>query len=214
MKHGLLLPGYACKSWIWEEVQNELKAICELEVFDWPTTLTSDFNSINDFARWVRERMVNSNKTYDFMIGHSMGGLVALNVVKMGTDLIEKTVLVETFITSPRSFFQNLMIEGTSTELVEKVSCMMKEEQKYYSEQLKYQLRELDLTDLVTNLNCEVVALHGDRGCNDYATVLSNLRWCNDLQLKVNMDIISNSCHFPMLENPKELINILKKTLI
>lgn len=214
MKKGLLLPGYACKSWIWEAVQNELKTICQLEVLDWPTKLTSDFNSIEDFALWVRETMMNSDKIYDFVIGHSMGGLVALNVAETEVNRIEKIVLVETFITSPGSFFQNLMMEETSPELTEKVTSMLKEEQKYYSEQLIYQLKELDMTDFVMNLNCAVVALHGDRGCNDFAKVLSSLQWCNDLQLKVDMDLVSNSCHFPMLENPKELIDILKKQLI
>lgn len=213
MKQGLLLPGYACKSWIWQKVQNDLNSICQFEVLDWPTNLTPDFNSIYDFARWVKESKMNLNESFDFIIGHSMGGLVALNIAKMETNQIKKVILVESFITSPGSFFQNLMMEETPIQLTEKVTYMLQEEQKYYSEQLKHQLRELDMTDLVTSLNCEVIVLYGDRGCNNFEKVLTNLQWTKTLQSKISIEIINHSCHFPMLENPKKVTEILKKNL-
>lgn len=212
-KLGLLLSGYACRSWIWEEAKKELDTLCELEVIDWPRKRTSDFNSIQDFALWVRENKMNLDKTYDFIIGHSLGGLVGLEIAKMENSQIKKVILIESFITSPNCFFQNLMMENVSPELKEKVNIMLDQEQQYYSEHLKYQLRELDMTKLVINLTCEVVALYGDRGCMSFNHLQKNLQWSEVLRSKVSLDVICQSCHFPMLENPKKVVDILKNKI-
>lgn len=32
MKRVLFLPGYACQSWIWEKVKNDLDSVCQWDI--------------------------------------------------------------------------------------------------------------------------------------------------------------------------------------
>lgn len=213
MKKGLLLPGYACKSWIWENVKDMIKSECNIKLIDWPTNITSDFHSLENFANWIYKKEIEDTEPYDFIIGHSMGGLVALHLAKMKPKKVKNVILVESFITTPSRFFQNLMMKDTSKELVDKTIDMLKEEKNFYSGQLNERLKDLDLSDLIFNIECEISAIYGDRGCNDGKKVLSELQWSRDIQAKIDFNIVHNSCHFPMLENPNETIALIKKVL-
>lgn len=211
MKRGLFLSGYGCNSWIWEDVEKCIEGNeYNLEFIQWPRELIASFHNVSDFAKWVIDNYIESEKSYDFIVGHSMGGLVALHIANMSAVKINKIVLVESFILSPSAFFQNLLMENTSNKLANKVIDMLKEESELYSNHLKNQLRVLDMTELVNKLNCEISAVYGDRGSNDFNKVLSALQWSEELKSKIKLNVIHNACHFPMLENCGEMVNILE----
>lgn len=210
----LLLPGYACKSWIWSEVKQGLGTLCQLDTLDWPTDITLGFHNPDAFACWVRDSVLDRKGPYDLIVGHSMGGLVALKAAALAPGQVKQVIVIESFLVSPGPFFQNLLLADTPAEIAEKVTEMLKLEQQHYSERLRNQLIELDLTDLVISLDCEVAALYGDRGCRSSEEVLANLQWSADLQAKVSMYIIHDSCHFPMLENPQQVMDVLRCLLV
>lgn len=213
MKKGLFLSGYSCESWIWEDVTNKINSECNVRIIDWPIIKSSNFHCLSDFANWVNTEILPADVNYDFVVGHSMGGLVALYLAKLNPNKIKKIILIESFITSPSNFFKNLMMKETSQELLLKVSTMLKEQRRFYSDQLSYQLIDLDLTKLIKELKCNVYAIYGDRGVSDSGKVISELNWPSDIKFKVKLNIIHNSCHFPMLENSQELSSILNGIL-
>ncbi len=63
-------------------------------------------------------------------------------------------------------------------------------------------------------INIPVNLIYGDRGFKYKKTVIHKLGLPNDLLSKVNIHTVKNSCHFPMLENPKDFSNLIKKILI
>lgn len=213
MKRGLILPGYACKSWIWKDVKEELNQFYDFKFIDWPTNLIKDFYSLTDYATWVRDEYINSNEQWDFIIGHSMGGAVALNIAAMESVDINKIILVESFISPPQKFFQNLLMENADENLIIMVNEMLKKEQKLYCNEIRDMIRKLDLRDLVIKLKSEIIAVYGDRGSNDSNKVLEELKWDDKIKSKISFNTISNSCHFPMLENSDELFNFIKRVL-
>jgi hypothetical protein len=82
---GMLVPGYACTSQIWEPIFDEL-GFYDLTLVDWPVEQTPGFHHLDDFAGWLGAAYWPGE--YDFLIGHSMSGLVALRLA--AADLGEK----------------------------------------------------------------------------------------------------------------------------
>lgn len=208
---GIFLCGYGCKPWIWEDTRklfNDKRD--EISFIEWPTNLISNFSDISDFSRWVKDNYIKENEFYDFIVGHSMGGLIALHMSTLEKVNIGHTVLVESYITSPGKFFQNILMENSSLMLKEKVINMLKEESKYYSPELSNKLKDLDLTWMLNKINNKLHLIYGDRGINNKAIVLKKLGLNIKTQDHINIEIIPNSCHFPMIENSEELLKIFK----
>ena len=138
-----------------------------------------------------------------------MGGLIALQLSTMKDVNVRHIVMIESFITSPGKFFQNILMESTNTDIKERILNMLKEESIYYSPQLKDKLRDLDLADLINKSNSNIHCIYGDRGINDRDKVISELELSDNIKKCININIIKNSCHFPMLENCGELLGLL-----
>lgn len=208
MKNILVLSGYGCKSWIWDKIDSKLNTQCSFDLIDWPDEKLSDFHNLDCFVEWLNSKIVSSNKSYDCIIGHSMGGLVAIHYADKYRDKVKNVVLVESFLKSPGPFFQNLIQDNEST-LVNQVTDMLKEEGSKYSKKLPDQLHELDLTDIVMNLDCSISTIYGDRGSDSLSKVKSELGWDNSLLNRVKVHSVENCCHFPMLENSEKLADLL-----
>lgn len=212
--NGLFLCGYGCKPWIWEKIR-EIYSNDEnnIKFIEWPMDSTNGFNSITEFSTWVRDNFINEDEQYDFIVGHSMGGLIALELSTMKNINVKHIVLIESYIKSPMEFFQNILMENTSELIKEKVLAMLKQESKYYSSELRNQLRDLDLTELINKSNSSIHCIYGDRGVNNKDRVLNELGLPATIQNHMDIKIIQNSCHFPMIENSKDLIDALKTIL-
>jgi pimeloyl-ACP methyl ester carboxylesterase len=156
---------------------------------------------------------MDSDRVYDFIAGHSMGGLVALHLAATQNINLKNIILVESYITSPCEFFQNLVMENTDGNIKDRIMNMLKEESRYYSADLRKQLQNLDLTDLIPRVKSKITLLYGDRGFNNKDRIIKELCLPDATISKINIKSISNSCHFPMLENGSELTAILKSIL-
>lgn len=212
---GLFLCGYGCKPWIWDKIRDNWSYDEKnIKFIEWPISLTNEFNSLTDFSKWVKDNFINEDEYYDFIVGHSMGGLVALQLSTMNNVKVEHVVLIESYITSPGEFFQNILMENTNKVIKEKVLNMLQQESQYYSLELRNQLRKLDLTQLVNKTNFIIHCIYGDRGFNNREKVISELGLSAIIHKHIDIDIIPNSCHFPMIENSEKLISILKTIFI
>jgi len=208
---GLFLPGYGCTPWIWDNIKDHINEGNDLEFIEWPRSKTINFINLIDFTNWVKENYIVNE--YDFIVGHSMGGLVALQLSTLKDVNIKQVILVESFITSPTKFFQNLVMDNLDENLKDKIIDMLKSESKFYSPKLGNQLKELDLTNLINISNSKIHLIYGDRGYNNPSTVIEELSLPKFKEKLLNINIVHNSCHFPMLENSEQFINLLKNII-
>jgi len=209
--NGLFLPGYGCKPWIWQNVKASFND-CDLIIVEWPTHLTNHFHEIADFSKWIIDTY--KIESLDFMIGHSMGGLIALHLSTLNNIKIKDVVLVESFIMSPGKFFQNLLMDSTDDIIKKNVMDMLTKESKYFSRELGNQLKNSNFTDLIETTKSRIHCVYGDRGNHDHKIVIDELGMPNSISNNINIKMIPNSCHFPMLENSEQFIEVLHNRIL
>lgn len=208
---GLILPGYACTSQIWRSIRMELDALYDITWVDWPLEFIDDFHTVEAFAHWLHSS-IQSIK-YDFVIGHSMGGLVALDLAKKDKDLFRQVVLVETFLTPPTPFFQNLFLETGQKSDKRLILDMLAQEKAHYSPRLREALQRVDTDLAAINVGTKVQAIYGDRGCEEPNRVEKELGWYPELQQRVAISVVPNAAHFPMIENAEAMLHLLRAIL-
>lgn len=207
----LLLPGYACTSAIWRPLLAEMRAEADFTAVDWPVGLVSQFHSVSAFCGWLAGAVKLAD--YDFIVGHSMGGMAALMLAAQGKTGRASIVLVESFITAPGIFFRNIIMPGNKSSEAQGVLSMLESEKGRYSADLREELRGSDLSAQVENCPVPIHAFHGDRGCGKLETVIENLGWSNEVKAKVILTAIPNSCHFPMVENAPAVAAALRRII-
>jgi len=162
--------------------------------------------SVSDLTTWVKEQYLSGGQAYDFVLGHRMGGLIALQLLALDGARFTKTIFVESFLRPSEPFYHNLMMEANMAAIGDRVLAMFSEEDAKYTPALKASLKEeFDYTGALDHIANEVFGIYGDRGNRVRSLLLRNLD-LDDQQLgKLDISFIPDSCHLPMLENPHEL---------
>jgi len=181
-------------------------ADCDIEYVEYPGEVTRTCVSVSELTAWVNEQYLSRGQAYDFVLGHSMGGLIALQLSALDGVHFKKTIFVESFLKPPEPLYHNLMMEGNMATMGDKVLAMFSEEDAKYTLELKASLKEdFDYTGSLDHIANRVLGIYGDRGNRDHSLLLRNLD-LDDQQLgKLDISFIRDSCHLPMLENPHEL---------
>ena len=86
-KHLVLLPGLLCDSALWQHQIDDLKAFCDASVMD----LTRD-----DSVTALAERVLDEAPTTFALAGLSMGGYVALEIMRQAPERVDRLALVDT----------------------------------------------------------------------------------------------------------------------
>jgi pimeloyl-ACP methyl ester carboxylesterase len=202
---GLLLYGLKCQPWIWDLMKGDLEE-CDIDYVTYPAEVTRSCVSVSDLAAWVGERYLSHGQAYDFVLGHSMGGLIALQLSAQGGARFGKTIFVESFLRPSEPFYHNLMMDATMAAMGDKVLAMFREEDANYTPQLKVSLKEgFDYTGSLDRIASRVYGIYGDRGNRDRSLLLRNLDLDDHQLSKLDISFIPDSCHLPMLENPHGL---------
>ena len=210
-KTGILLPGYACTSEIWQLICADLGAIYNLICVDWPVEATPGFTSLGDFAVWLNDPLWP--RPCDFIVGHSLGGLVAIQLAASSKVVIPEIILVETFLLPPAPFFQSILLDEASSDPKHVLQEMLEREKAFYSARLRETLREIDNNEQVSRLGKTIHALYGDRGSGNSKEVINKLHWSEKLSASVDVSVIQGACHFPMIENPQAIVQVLKSVI-
>jgi len=202
---GLLLYGMKCQPWVWDQMSSDL-ADCDIEYVEYPAAVTRTCTSVADLTTWVQEQYLSRGQAYDFILGHSMGGLIALQLSALDGARFQKTIFVESFLRPSEPFYHNLMMDANMAVMGDRVLAMFREEDPKYTPELKASLREgFDYTEPLVNITGQVYGIYGDRGKQDRSFLLHNLD-LDDQQLnRLDISFIHDACHLPMLENPHEL---------
>lgn len=204
------LPGYACTADIWQQCVTGMADQYDTIGFSWPTDLTPHFHTISHFSDWLLSR--TDLMPTDTLIGHSLGGLVALDVARKSGLTAPRVILVESFILPPSRFFQNLLMRTALPTLVADVNNMLDQERPMYSATLRERLSSLDMSAEAEQVSVKIDAVYGDRG---YAAteVINSLGWTAAIRERINIHVVSNACHFPMLEQPVATVQTLLSIL-
>lgn len=207
----LFLYGANCTLDIWNNIRNEFKKI-DCDFIAYPHDITMHATSVEDITKWVYQKI--QDERYDFIVGHSMGGIIALELVANYKVLCKKLFLIESNLRPANEFYRNLMMPHNMEVYAETVLSMIRNEAPFYSEKLKESLqKEFDYTDYVRDIACEVYGIYGDRGEKNYIKRIEDLCLDNDINQKIIFRFVEESCHMPMIENPKAFIEIIKDSI-
>ena len=143
-----------------------------------------------------------------------MGGRVALRPVADFLLDCGKVILVESSPKPSGAFYRNLMTPGHMETHGDRVLRMLKEEAPFYSATFKASLRDdFDDSDLIRSYDGSVYGVFGDRGCPAHPNRIGELLLDKDVERCIRFHFIGESCHMPMIENPKGLASAILSIL-
>ena len=206
-----MLYGVNCTKEIW----NKFKPYFidnEVDYVEYPHEITQNAVKIEDITKWVYEK--KSNESYDAIIGHSLGGIIALQLVSEYKMKINKVICLDTNLKPAEPFYRNLMTQEHMNEYGDMILKMFERERLFYKRELFASLQEeFDYSGHVKNIDQTVYVLYGDRGVCEYPNRIQDLNLQEDVLNRLRIKFVKNACHMIMLENPSELAIMLKEIL-
>ena len=147
---GLILYGAKCTVGVWDALKGKL-AIQDVTFVEYPHNITEKASSVSDITRWVYAAY--GKESYDFILGHSMGGIIGLELAADYKLRCDKVIIIESNLKPARKFYRNLMLPSNMERYGDKIISMIKEESEYYSESLTEKLQEdFDYTNYVRKI--------------------------------------------------------------
>ena len=209
MRKILLLPGYACHSNVWRQTVENLREGCEFNRIDWPLELVSAFHCIYDYSQWLLNTY--ELKKFDVIVGHSMGGLVAFDLLRQ-TDL-NHAISVETFFDQIDVLFRNIAASQASENVIRCIQDVFPYKMECFSKQLQANLKGDSYLDLLRSVSHKKINLiYGSRNEKIRDNVLRKLKISEIVDLDL-IHLIPHSSHFPMIENTGEFNDCLKQII-
>lgn len=207
----LLLYGVNCTSKIWDNLRPYLDSY-EVDYVEYPHEITQRANDVDTISKWVYETY--NGKHYDAVIGHSLGGIVALQLASKYKMKFDKIIYIDTNLRPANEFYRNLMTPEHMNEYGNDILAMFKEESKFYTSNLFKSIQgEFDYTKYLKELTQKVYAIYGDRNRPEYKNKITDLNLSNEVLSKLDLRFINNACHMIMIENPKKLYEMIEEIL-
>lgn len=212
MKKVLFLYGMCCKPSVWDAMKDRLDGIDPVFA-EYPHGITQTANTVSDLTRWALR--VYGGQGFDAAAGHSLGGLIALEMSARRPACFGTVILIESNLRPANPFYRNLMMPQNMVRFGDGVYSMLRGEAAYYTDALKASLQEnFDFTPYVHQTQSRVYALYGNRGLKNYNRRVSDLCLGTETEEKLNFKFIRNACHMPMIENPQGLADALAQCLV
>lgn len=212
----LMLYGVNCTKEIWKYIKPYLDEY-EVEYVEYPHEITLHATKVEHITKWVYENY--SSNYYDAIIGHSLGGIIALQLISEYKMKCGKIIYLDTNLKPAEMFYRNLMTQEHMNTYGDEIIEMFNAERKFYRIELFEAIQEdFDYTNYLENISQPVYALYGNRGQSEYENRIRDLNLSDDTLDRLEIRFISDACHMIMVENPLQLVceikNILQETIV
>ena len=208
MKKGLILYGVGCTSAVWDEFQTYFGDFA-VTYAAYPHEITQTAHTASDVTKWVYARY--GRERFDFIAGHSMGGIIALELAARYQMSVGTVILIETNLRPAGSFYRTLLLPANTPKYGERLKAMFREEAPYYTGELKASIQEgFDFSEYLFETDAAVFGVYGDRGVPNYAGRIGDLCLSRAAAERIRFRFVENSAHMPMIENPHGLAAILR----
>lgn len=192
---------------IWSDMYEQLSKF-DIDYVEYPHSITKTASRITDITEWVYYTFGNAH--YDFLVGHSMGGIIALELAASFGLACRQIILIDSNLKPANPFYRNLMTPEHMKHHGSTIMRMMKNEAPYYQENLKKSLQDnFDYTGYVRRVDQDIYAIYGDRGQKGYTDRIRDLCLDESVSERIIFSFIEKACHMPMIENPSALANMI-----
>lgn len=204
----MLLYGVNCTKDIWNYMDPYLSDF-EIDYVEYPHEVTRNAKKVDDITEWVYENY--GHHCYDAIIGHSLGGIIALQLTANYKIKVDKIIYLDTNLKPANAFYRNLMTSKNMEKYGDRILQMFSEEGKFYTADLLKSIQaDFDYTNLVNEISQDIYAIYGDRGMPEYPAKIQDLNLSVQVLDNMNLAFVHDSCHMIMVENPKQLSEIIK----
>lgn len=204
----MLLYGVNCTKDIWNYMNPYLSDF-EIDYVEYPHEVTRNAKKVDDITEWVYENY--GHHCYDAIIGHSLGGIIALQLTANYKIKVDKIIYLDTNLKPANAFYRNLMTSKNKEKYGDRILQMFSEEGKFYTADLLKSIQaDFDYTNLVNEISQDIYAIYGDRGMPEYPAKIQDLNLSVQVLDNMNLAFVHDSCHMIMVENPKQLSEIIK----
>lgn len=208
----LMLYGVNCTNKVWDYFKSYLSE-CEVDYVEYPHEITLKATEVIDISKWVYENY--NHQHYDAVIGHSLGGIIALQLASNFKMKFDKLIYLDTNLKPANEFYRNLMTPVHMNEFGENIIAMFQEQRKFYTPKLFESIQEeFDYTNCLEQITQEVYGIYGDRNQPEYRDKINDLNLSDETLKKVSLKFINNACHMIMMENPKQLFETIEAILV
>lgn len=208
----MMLYGVNCTKHIWDYINPYLRNF-EIDYVEYPHDVTLNAKRVDDITEWVYKNY--GHYCYDAIIGHSLGGIIALQLIAEYKMKVNKIIYLDTNLKPANEFYRNLMTQRNMEKCGESILQMLSEERKFYTTELLDSVQiGFDYTSLVNEISQDIYAIYGDRGMPEYPAKIQDLNLSAQALRHLNLVFIHDSCHMMMVENPKQLSEIIKGILL
>ena len=207
----MMLYGVNCTKDVWNHIVPYFKNF-EIDYVEYPHEITSTAKKVDDITEWVYKNY--NQHHYDTIIGHSLGGIIAMQLITKYKMKVDKLIYLDTNLKPANKFYRNLMTQKNMEKYGVSILQILNKERRFYTDELLESIQvDFDYTNLVNEIPQNIYAIYGDRGMPEYPNKIQDLNLSPQTLSNLNLVFIHNSCHMIMVENPKQLSEVIKKIL-
>ena len=207
----MMLYGVNCTKDVWNHIVPYFKNF-EIDYVEYPHEITSTAKKVDDITEWDYKNY--NQHHYDAIIGHSLGGIIAMQLITKYKMKVDKLIYLDTNLKPANKFYRNLMTQKNMEKYGVSILQILNKERRFYTDELLESIQvDFDYTNLVNEIPQNIYAIYGDRGMPEYPNKIQDLNLSPQTLSNLNLVFIHNSCHMIMVENPKQLSEVIKKIL-
>lgn len=208
----MILYGVNCTKHIWDYI-NPYLINFEIDYVEYPHDVTQNAKKVDDITEWVYNNY--GHHCYDAIIGHSLGGIIALQLIAEYKIKVNKIICLDTSFKPANEFYRNLMTQKNMEKYGKSILQMLSEEREFYTTELLKSIQDdFDYANLVNETSQDIYAIYGDRGMPEYPAKIQDLNLSAQILNNLNLVFIHDSCHMIMVENPEQLSESIKGILL
>ena len=207
----MMLYGVNCTKDVWNHIVPYFKNF-EIDYVEYPHEITSTAKKVDDITEWVYKNY--NQHHYDAIIGHSLGGIIAMQLITKYKMKVDKLIYLDTNLKPANKFYRNLMTQKNMEKYGVSILQILNKERRFYTDELLESIQvDFDYTNLVNEIPQNIYAIYGDRGMPEYPNKIQDLNLSPQTLSNLNLVFIHNSCHMIMVENPKQLSEVILEAI-